>query len=169
VGKFPSAAIASRKPNLSVIMAQMKQLSAKGADASRLRQRKYELVREYGIPENLIGGSLAPTRRRCGKPTCHCRQGPGHLQWSVTFCQYGNKRVERVPYAWVEELETAVLESQQYLAAVREVMAINLELLAQTRQQQKKVRGGQKKRPVSQKSTQPMVTNDQLLPATIDH
>jgi hypothetical protein len=36
---------------------------------------------------------------------------------------------------WVAQLEQAVLQTQAYLDAAREVMAINLELLAQTRQQ----------------------------------
>jgi hypothetical protein len=144
--------------------AQIKQLSARSANASRLRQRKYALVRQYGIPENLIGGSLAPTRRRCGKPNCHCSQGEGHLQWSVTFCQGGTKRVERVPLEWVAELEQAVLETQRYLDAMRQVMAINIELLAQTRaqEQQKKVRRREENAPVSPK-------NDQQSPDAIDH
>jgi hypothetical protein len=143
--------------------AQIEQLSAKSVAASLLRQRKYALVRQYGIPENLIGGSLAPTYRRCGKPNCHCRTGRGHLQWSLTFCQHGRKRVERVPAEWVAQLESAVLEAQRYLDAVREVTAINIELLAQTRaqQRQKKVR----RRP---RKTQDVEINDQLFPAAID-
>jgi hypothetical protein len=47
---------------------------------------------------------------------------------------------------WVEELEGAVLETQVFLDAIKEVQAINIELLAQTRvqQQQRKVRRRQK-------------------------
>ena len=133
--------------------AQIKQLSAKSVEASLLRQRKYTLVRQYGIPENLLGGSLALTHRRCGKPNCHCRDGEGHPQWSITFCQHGRKRVERVPAEWAEEIEEAVLKAQRYLDAVRELMAINIELLAQTRgqYQEKKVRGRNKKAPEGRK------------------
>lgn len=142
--------------------AQIKYFSAKSVEASLLRQRKYALVRQYSIPENLIGGSLAFTRRRCGKPNCHCREGDGHPQWSITFCQHGRKRVERVPAQWAEQIEKVVFEAQRYLDAVFEVMAINIELLAQSRgQEQKKVRRRQKKTQVSEK-------NDQLFPAAID-
>ena len=143
--------------------AQIKQLSARGVEASLLRQRKYALVRQFGLPENLLGGSLAPTRRRCGKPNCHCRNGEGHLQWSVTFCKDGKKRVERVPVAWVEQLEKVVLETQSYLDAIREVMAINLELLAQTREQERprRVRRQQEKCIENAK-------NDQLFTPPID-
>lgn len=122
--------------------AQIRQFSTRSRESSRLRQRKYDLVRRYGIPENLIGGSLSVSRRRCGKSNCHCRDGEGHLQWSITFCQNGNKRVERVPKDWLEEVEQVVLETRAYLDALREIMAINIELLAQTRAQEreKKVR-----------------------------
>ena len=42
--------------------------------ASRLRQRKFELVRRFHIPEDLLPGSLSLSHLRCGKPTCHCAQ-----------------------------------------------------------------------------------------------
>jgi hypothetical protein len=118
----------------------MEQFSARSPEASRLRQRKYALVRKFGLPEDLVGGSLSNTPRRCGKLNCHCAKGRGHSQWGVTFSRGGRKRVERVPADWVEELEQAVLDSQAYLAAVKEVMAINLELLAQTRRQRQRHR-----------------------------
>jgi hypothetical protein len=143
--------------------AQIKQFSARGVEASLLRQRKYALVRQFDLPENLLGGSLAPTRRRCGKPNCHCRNGEGHLQWSVTFCKGGKKRVERVPLEWLEELEKAVLQTHSYLDAVREVMAINLELLAQTREQERPRRVRRQQEEFIEN-----VKNDQLSPPAID-
>jgi hypothetical protein len=133
---------------------QIPQLSVKGAAASVLRKRKFALVRAHGIPENLIGGSLAPTRRRCGKGNCRCRDGEGHPQWAVTLCRHGTKRVERVPVEWVCELEQAVLETQHYLEAVHEVMAINVELLACARAELRvrKVRGPQKRAALTQQA-----------------
>jgi hypothetical protein len=116
---------------------QMKVFAAKSRNASALRQRKYSLVRRFGLPENLVGGCLSQTHRRCGKPNCHCVQGQGHPMWSITFSHRGKRRVERVPDEWVEELERAVLATQDYMAALKEVMAINIELLAQTRTQQR--------------------------------
>lgn len=114
---------------------------AKSPEASRLRQRKYTLVRAFGLPENFLTG-LSANRRRCGKSNCHCKSSQGHPQWAVTQSRHGTRRVERVPAEWVESIEQVVLETQAYLDALQEVMAINLELLAQTRTQQrrKKVR-----------------------------
>jgi hypothetical protein len=68
--------------------------------------------------------------------------------WSVTFSHRGNRRVERVPTEWVAELEQAVLETRTLLDGIKEVMAINIELLALTRTQQQaqKVRRAAKKR-----------------------
>jgi hypothetical protein len=63
----------------------------------------------------------------------------------------------------VEELEHAALETQAYLDAVREVMAINLELLAQTRRQQR-----EKEVRAQAKNVRESAKNDQLSPAAID-
>lgn len=125
----------------------MKSFASRSPEASRLRQRKYALVREYGLPEDLLGGCLSHNHRRCGKPNCHCAQGRGHGTWSLTSSHRGKRRVERVPTEWLEEIECAVLESQAFVDAVKEVMAINVELLTQARaqHQQRKVRQRQKK------------------------
>ena len=142
----------------------MNTLQAKSPEASQLQRRKYELVRKFGLPEDLLGGCLSQTHRRCGKPNCHCVGGPGHTQWSITFSRGGDRRVERVPREWVEELERVARETRTYLGAVQEVMAINLELLAQSRRQDrdKKVRA-------RAKNVRARPTNDQLPPAAIDH
>jgi hypothetical protein len=144
-------------------MPKIKQFAAKSPEASQLRRRKYELVRQFSLPEDLVGGCLSQTHRRCGRPNCHCAQGTGHPLWSITFSRQGERRVERVPREWVEDLERAAQQTHAYLEAIREVMAINLALLAATRRQERaqKVRRRQKIAPAS-------ATNDQLLPAAID-
>jgi hypothetical protein len=117
---------------------QISHFAAKSPEASKLRKRKYELVRRHDLPEDLLGGSLSQTHRRCGKANCRCAAGRGHPLWSVTFSHRGQRRVERIPHAWVEQIEAVVLETQAYLDAIKEVMAINIELLAQTRAQQRR-------------------------------
>lgn len=119
---------------------QMKWFSARGAAASRLRQRKHALLRRVQIPEHALPGSLALTHRRCGKPTCHCASGTGHPMWSLTFMVDGKKRVERIPTEWVEEIRPLVLEGREYKDAVSEVFAINAQLLALWRRQHAKKR-----------------------------
>ena len=114
---------------------QTRWFSAKGDKAARLRQRKYELIHQFGIPDGLLPGSLSLTHRRCGKPTCHCADGKGHPLWSLSFSLHGKKHVERIPTAWVPLLRPLVRGGKAYKAAVAEVLASNAQLLALLRRQ----------------------------------
>lgn len=116
----------------------MKWFKAKGPVAARLRQRKFALTREFQIPEDLLPGSLVVTYRRCGKPTCHCASGKGHPMWQLTFMIDGKKRVEAIPKQWAEALLPLVEQGRDFKSAVAEVMAINAQLLALYKQQEKK-------------------------------
>ena len=116
---------------------EMKWGQVKGEAASRLRQRKHQLLRRFPIPEYALAGSLALTYKRCGKPTCHCATAEmGHPAWSLTFMVDGRKRVEHVPGGLVEEIRPLVEQGREYKDAVAEVFAINAQLLALWRRQQ---------------------------------
>ena len=107
----------------------------KGPQAARLRQRKFQLVRKFRLPEDLLPGCLSVSHTRCGKPTCHCASGEGHPAWSLTFMANGKKRVERIPKEWVEEVRRRVAAGREFQDAVREVLTANAELLVLWRQQ----------------------------------
>jgi len=108
----------------------------KGPQASRLRQRKFELIRRFQLPADLLPGSLSLSHTRCGKPTCHCASGQGHPAWSLTFMAQGDKRVERIPKEWVEEVRRRVEAGREFQEALKEVLAANAELLVLWRKQQ---------------------------------
>ena len=108
--------------------------------ASRLRQRKFELVRRFHIPEDLLPGSLSLSHLRCGKPTCHCAQDQGHPVWSLTFMVQGKKHVQHIPKPLVDEVRKRVQAGREFQDAVREVLAANAQLLVLARQQRKKKR-----------------------------
>lgn len=110
----------------------MEALTGKSQKASQLRQRRRQLVEQFGLPQELLGGNLRQGYRRCGKANCHCADGRGHSQWSLSTSSAGKRRVQSVPVDWQEELEEAILKTREFLDAVRQVMAINLELVAQT-------------------------------------
>jgi hypothetical protein len=112
----------------------------KGAQASRLRQRKFELVRRFQLPEDLLPGSLSLSHLRCGKPTCHCADGPRHPVWSFTFMVRGKKHVQHIPQDWVEDVRRRVEAGREFQDAVREVLAANAQLLVLARQQRRKIR-----------------------------
>jgi hypothetical protein len=112
----------------------------RGPQASRLRQRKFELLRCFPIPSDLLPGALTRSYTRCGNPRCHCAQNRGHEAWSLTFMVKGRRRVERIPRDWVEEVRRRVEAGREFQDAVREVLAANAQLLVLARQQRKKNR-----------------------------
>lgn len=103
---------------------------SKGRQASRLRQRKFFLIRTFGFPEELLGGSLSIGSRRCGKIQCHCVKGEGHAQqvWRATVD--GRRCSQHVPWEWSGSLEALHEQTQQYLNALNELLELNAELLA---------------------------------------
>jgi hypothetical protein len=117
----------------------MKRYQPKGPAASRLRQRKYEILRRLRIPDDALPGSLALTHRRCGKPNCRCAETEeGHPMWSLTFMVDGKKRVERIPTDWVDDIRPLVEQGRAFKNAAAELFGINAQLLALWRQQEAK-------------------------------
>jgi len=117
-----------------------------GRLASRLRQRKFHLLRRFQIPPDALPGSLSLTHLRCGKPTCHCAQDRGHPVWSLTFMLLGEKQVQHIPKEWVEQVRRRVSAGREFQDAVREVLAANAQLLVLARQQEKKRKNKKKKK-----------------------
>ena len=113
-------------------------INPRGRQAARLRRRKRQLLARLHLPPEGLPGSLAETHRRCGKPSCHCAAGMGHPVWSLTFMLQGRKRVERIPEEWVEGARQRVESGRKFKEAVGEVFAINAQLLALGRKQQRR-------------------------------
>jgi hypothetical protein len=109
----------------------------RGPLASRLRQRKFELLRRFQIPDDALPGSLSLSHLRCGRSACHCATGRGHEVWSLTFMVRGKKQVQHIPKTWVEEVRRRVAEGREFQEAVREVLAANAQLLVLARKQEK--------------------------------
>ena len=113
------------------------EIEPKGPEAARLRQRKFALLRQFQLPQDLLPGSLSVSHTRCGKPTCHCANGDGHPAWSLTFMADGKKRVERIPKDWVDDVRRRVAAGRAFQDALREVLTANAELLVLWRKQQR--------------------------------
>ena len=111
----------------------------RGPLAARLRQRKFDLLRRFPIPANLLPGSLSVSHIRCGKPTCHCAKprDPGHPIWTYTFMADGKKHTQHVPKEMIEDVQKRVAAGREFLDAVRDVLAANAQLLVLARQQQR--------------------------------
>jgi hypothetical protein len=107
----------------------------KGPQAAKIRQRKFELIRQFQIPDDLLPGSLSIRHSRCKKPNCHCAEDEGHPLWSLTFMVDGKKQVQHIPKHLVEDVQRRVEAERKYQDAVREVFAANAQLLVLARKQ----------------------------------
>jgi len=116
----------------------MKDNEPKGPQAARLRQRKFDILRRYTIPSDLLPGSLSLSHLRCGKSNCHCAQGEGHPVWSLTFMVDGKKQVQHIPKDWVEEVEKRVDAGRAFQDAVRDVLTANAQLLVLAKKQRRR-------------------------------
>src|SRR5258707_7775936 len=106
--------------------------------SAALRKRRHQLVRGLPPIEQIVRGSLMETYKRCGRPNCHCADGPGHgpKRYLSTIARTGERpRLGYVPnaaYAQVAEFlanfrklqemlnerseeHTSELQSRQYL------------------------------------------------------
>jgi hypothetical protein len=101
--------------------------------ASRLRQRKFEIIRHLPQLVDQLPGTLTLSYTRCGKPTCRCARGEGHAAWSLTYMLHGERHS-------AEEVERRVCAGREFQDAVREVLAANAQLLQLARQQEKKAK-----------------------------
>jgi len=113
-------------------------IAPKGTLASRLRQRKFALLRQFSIPDDLLPGSLVLDYTRCGKSSCHCVKGKGHAAWSLVFMQNGKRQAQRIPREWVEEVQKRVKAGRKFQDAVREVLTSNAQLLVLARKQRRR-------------------------------
>jgi len=112
----------------------------RGPQASRLRQRKFELLKRFPFPPELLPGCLTLSYTRCGHSTCRCTQGKGHAAWTLTFMVKGKRHVERIPREWVDDVRRRVQAGRAWQDALREVLAANAQLLVLARQQRRKKR-----------------------------
>jgi hypothetical protein len=106
-----------------------------GPDAFQLRRRARRLLARFHLPDDALPGSLALSRRRCGKPSCHCADGDGHPLWTLTFMAGGKKRVETIPADWIDAVRPRVAAGRHFKEAAAELLLINAQLLVLARNQ----------------------------------
>lgn len=109
--------------------------SPSGPEALELRRRAHRLLARFRLPDDALPGSLALSRRRCGKPSCHCADGEGHALWTLTFMAGGKKRVETIPADWIDVVRPRVVAGRHFKEAAAELLLINAELLVRARKQ----------------------------------
>jgi hypothetical protein len=111
--------------------------TAKGREAAVLRRRKHQLARRFGVPADPLGGSLNQVARRCGKPTCHCASGEGHLMWTLTYSVNGQRHVEFISDELLPQVAPLAERGRAYRDALNELLTINAQLVTLWRKQQR--------------------------------
>src|SRR3981189_1414605 len=97
-----------------------------------LPNRRHRLV--GGLPplEQILRGSLIETYKRCGRPNCHCIDGPGHgpKRYLSTVRQTGERpRLGYVPNATPAQVAEFLGNYRKLQQMLNEICAINAELL----------------------------------------
>lgn len=74
----------------------------------------------------LVAATLVEFRRKCGKPGCHCANGPGHPAHHLTFKEGGRTRSVHVPAELLEEVRAWVEEHKRIKAKLAHVSQLAL-------------------------------------------
>ena len=101
---------------------------------NQLLKRRQQLARRVPPLEEIVRGSVLTRELRCGKPSCHCASGPGHVATYLTV-SFGGGRTEQIslPAALVAQAQAAVANYQAWWDAVEAISAIDRELLRRRR------------------------------------
>jgi hypothetical protein len=100
----------------------------------KLLQRRQRLVAKLPPLEQVVRGSVLTRELRCGKPSCHCAEGPRHVATylAVTFAGGRTEQIS-LPAALVPQAREWVANYQAWWDAVEEISAVNRELLRRRR------------------------------------
>ena len=98
------------------------------------------LLKKLSGKEPLIVGNVYEVMRKCGNPTCHCADKPGHPQTLLIYTLRGRrtcKLVRRKDEGWVQE---AWQRYRNFRKALGELRTLNQQELALLRVQMQKRR-----------------------------
>jgi len=102
------------------------------ASSVALRRRRHQLVRGLPPIEQIPRGSLIEAYKRCGRPNCHCVDGPGHgpKRYLSTIGRTGERpRLGYVPNATHAQVSEFLGNFHKLQQMLNEICAINAELL----------------------------------------
>lgn len=99
--------------------------------APALRRQRKALLGQLPPLTAMLRGSLIERYKRCGKPGCHCADGPGHGPKYYLSVSYpgGPPHVEYVPHAYYRQITEFLANYHRARAIVEQICEINRELL----------------------------------------
>lgn len=84
-----------------------------------LESQRAVVVDELAQTDALIIGSLSLVQRRCGKPSCHCADRPGHPQAILMSVEDGRRRCQLIRRADLGTVRPAVERYRSFRAGLR--------------------------------------------------
>src|SRR3984957_301636 len=96
-----------------------------------LRKRRHQLVRGLPPIEQIVRGSLMETYKRCGRPNCHCGDGPRHgpKRYHSTTARTGERpRLGSVPNAAYAQVAEFLANFSKLQEMLNEICAFNAQL-----------------------------------------
>jgi hypothetical protein len=98
---------------------------------SALRLRRRRLVRDLPPIDQILRGTLVEAYKRCGRPNCHCVDGPGHgPKRYLSISQPGGQpRRDYVPNDAHAQVAQLIDNFRKLREMLNEVCSINAELL----------------------------------------
>jgi hypothetical protein len=106
-------------------------MNVQDLSAPALRRRRRRLVHDLPPIEHVLRGTLVETYRRCGRPNCHCVNGPGHgPKRYLSISQPGGRpRRDYVPNGIHVQVAQSIANFRKLRAMLDEICTINAELL----------------------------------------
>jgi hypothetical protein len=123
-------ALSSQSDIFASLMAKIHALRRKSTLA--LRQRKAKLLRQLGVPPDLLRASYVERFTTCGKPNCTCARGRKHGPFYYLVANLGGGRIIKSLLKTPAERQTVeqgVAGYQGHWERLEELSQINLELL----------------------------------------
>ncbi len=103
----------------------------KNLSAAALRKRRRQLVQNLPPLAQIMRGTLRAAFKRCGRPNCHCADGPGHgPKYYLSVSQPGGRpHRDYVRNADYPRAAAFIDNWHTLRTALDEICAINTELL----------------------------------------
>lgn len=76
-----------------------------------------------------LAGTLSQVRKRCGQPTCHCRDGQPHQAWHLTYKVKGKTRTVYVPVDLLDEVRSWIAEHKRQKTLQNEIHQLTVALI----------------------------------------
>jgi hypothetical protein len=114
----------------------MSHRSHRTAPERHARSRLAQLVSQ----EPFLRGSLVERSRRCGKPTCRCRQGQLHRSLYLATRHNGRRALLYIPRGLEADVRQWVQNGRRLAQQLQDLHQLQLDQLLQRKQQRTKAR-----------------------------